>query len=70
MGIIAKGTICNVTGCQNEGVRSLTTNKLDKSDLVVISHNKHVALCKIHYKEWKKNTKKKRMLELSRYNKY
>ncbi len=70
MGIIAKGIICNVDGCKNEGVRSLNTSKLDKSDLIITSSKKQVALCKIHYKEWKKNTKKARLLELSRYDKH
>ena len=70
MGIIAKGITCDVDGCQNAGVRSLNMNKIDKSNLTVKSTKKQIALCKMHYKEWKKNTKKTRLLELSRYDKH
>ncbi|MCY3854074.1 MAG: hypothetical protein OXF28_00325 [Thaumarchaeota archaeon] len=70
MGIIAKGIKCDVNECQNDAIRSLSINKIDQSNLHVTSNKKHAALCKLHYKEWKKDTKKSRLLELSRYDKH
>jgi len=36
----------------------------------VPSKNKKSALCKQHYKEWKKETKEDRELERARYDKF
>ena len=68
MGIIAKGAKCNVTDCDNIGIRSLNTNKVEEAGLRVSSNNKKSVLCKIHYKEWKKETKQDRSLERARYD--
>ena len=54
MGIIGKGTKCNVSGCDNDGIRSLNTKKIEEAGLRVSTTNKKAALCKEHYKEWKK----------------
>ncbi len=70
MGIVAKGAKCNVDGCDNDGVRSLNTVKVESGGLRVSSKNKKTVLCKTHYKEWKKATKEDRELERARYEKF
>jgi len=70
MGIVAKGAICNVSGCENPGIRSLNTKKVEDAGLDVSSSGKKTALCKEHYKEWKKETKGDRDLERSRYDRF
>ena len=70
MGIVAKGAVCNVSGCENPGVRSLNTKKVEAAGLDIASSGKKTALCKEHYKEWKKETKGDRDLERSRYDRF
>ena len=70
MGIIAKGAKCNVAGCDNDGFRSLNTKKIEGSGLRVSVNSKKAALCKDHYKEWKKETKDDRSLERARFDIY
>jgi len=69
MGIIAKGAKCNVTGCDKDGVRSLTTSKVEGTGLNIAGGKKTV-LCKEHYKEWKKATKDERDVERARYDRF
>jgi hypothetical protein len=68
MGVVAKGAKCNVTGCDNTGIRSINTTKVENAGLRVSSDSKKSVLCKIHYKEWKKETKEDRSLERARYD--
>ena len=70
MGIVAKGAVCNVSGCENSAMRSLNTKKVEDAGLNVSSSGKKTALCKEHYKEWKKETKGDRDLERSRYDRF
>ena len=70
MGIIAKGAKCNVTDCDNNGVRSINTAKVEDAGLRVSSSGKKSVLCRTHYKEWKKETKSDRSLERARYDKF
>lgn len=70
MGIIAKGAKCNVTGCDKDGVRSLTTSKVEGTGLSIASGSKKTALCKEHYKEWKKATKQEREVERARFDRF
>ena len=70
MGIIAKGAKCNVSGCDNDGLRSLNTKKIEGAGLRVSVNSKKAALCKDHYKEWKKETKNDRSLERARFDIY
>ena len=70
MGIIAKGAKCNVNGCSNDGVRSLTTSKVEGTGLSISSDSKKTVLCKEHYKEWKKATKQDRDVERARFNRF
>ncbi len=70
MGIISKGAKCDVEGCDEDGVRSLNGKKVDDAGLRVSYSGKKAALCKAHYKEWKKETKADRDLERARYDRF
>lgn len=70
MGIIAKGAKCNVSGCGNDGLRSLTTSKVEGTGLSISSASKKTVLCKEHYKEWKKATKQDREVERARFDRF
>ena len=70
MGVIAKGAKCNVSDCDNDGIRSINTKKVEEAGLRVSSNNKKSVLCKTHYKEWKKETKNDRSLERARYDNF
>jgi len=67
MGLVNKGAKCNVDSCEQNGVRSLNTKKIEDAGLQLISSGKKSVLCKQHYKEWKKETKGDRDLERARY---
>lgn len=69
MGIIAKGTQCNIVDCNNDGIRSLNVMRIDGTSLKINTTGKKAVLCKLHYKHWKKDTKKTRSVERSRYDK-
>ncbi len=66
MGRVAKGVKCSVTGCDKEAVRSLSTEKVSSAGLKV-GGGRRSYLCKEHYKQFKKETKKEKMLEQWRY---
>lgn len=68
MGRIDKGVKCDVSGCKNEAVRSLNADKAKKAGLKVSSNEKRAYVCREHYKEFKKATKKDKTLEKWRYN--
>ena len=67
MGLVSKGSQCNVDGCENDAVRSLNTKKVEDAGLRLKASGKKSGLCKEHYKEWKKATKDDRSLERARY---
>ena len=67
LGRIDKGAKCNVPGCGRDAVRSLSGEKVKAAGLK-ISSEKRAYLCKEHYKEYKKKTKKDKQLEKWRYN--
>lgn len=62
---MAEQEICDVMNCNNSVKRSLPTKKVSKAlpDLKFKAERRRVHLCKEHYKEFKKATKKERMLE-------
>ena len=70
MGIVGKGAKCNVSGCDNDAIRSLNTGKVEDAGLSVSSDGKKTALCKTHYKEWKKETKDSSDLERARFDRF
>ena len=63
MGRIDKGVKCDASGCANEAVRSISTDKAKHAGLKVGSNEKRVYLCREHYKEFKKKTKKNKTVE-------
>ena len=66
MGRIAKGVKCSVAGCDKQAVRTLSAQRVSAAGLMV-GGTRRAYLCKDHYKEFKKETKKDRMLEKWRY---
>ena len=64
MGIVNKGAKCNVDGCDQDGVRSLNTKKVEDAGLRLNSSGKKSVLCKQHYKEWKRRLKTKENLSV------
>ena len=70
MGIVGKGAKCNVSGCDNDAIRSLNTGKVEDAGLSVSSDGKKTALCNTHYKDWKKETKDSRDLERARFDRF
>lgn len=67
LGRIDKGVKCNVSGCGRDAVRSLSGEKVKAAGLKIGSE-KRAYLCKEHYKEYKKKTKKDKQLEKWRYS--
>jgi len=67
LGRIDKGAKCSVTGCGKDAVRSISMTKVKPSGLGVRAEEKRAYLCKEHYKEYKKKTKKDKQLEKWRY---
>lgn len=67
MGRVDKGVKCSVTGCGKEAARSLSAEKVRSAGFNVGSSERRAYLCKEHYKEYKKKTKKEKMLEKWRY---
>jgi hypothetical protein len=62
----AKGETCGVVDCNEKGVKSLSTKKVKSAvPKLILSKDlgKRVQLCKKHYKEFKKKTKKEREFE-------
>jgi len=68
LGRIDKGVKCSVSNCNNEAVRSLSAEKVKAAGLKVGSSERRAYLCKEHYKEYKKKTKKEKQLEKWRYS--
>lgn len=66
MGKIEKGVKCSVEGCGQMAVRSLSAEKVDSAGLKV-KESRRAYLCEGHYKEFKKKTKKAKMLEKWRH---
>jgi len=67
LGRVDKGEKCSVSGCGKEAVRSVSVDKARAAGLNVGSIEKRAYLCKEHYKEYKKKTKKDNTLERWRY---
>ncbi|MCJ7471037.1 hypothetical protein MUO74_11215 [Candidatus Bathyarchaeota archaeon] len=66
MGRIDKGVKCSVSGCSNEAARSISADKVKNAGLKV-GNEKRAYLCKEHYKDFKKKTKKDKRLEKMRF---
>jgi uncharacterized protein YlaI len=64
LGRIDKGAKCSV--CGMEAIRSISADKVKAAGLKV-GDDKRAYLCKEHYKEYKKKTKKDKTLDKWRY---
>ncbi|MBS7649699.1 hypothetical protein KEJ17_08680 [Candidatus Bathyarchaeota archaeon] len=62
MGKISKGAKCSVEGCDREAARSLDFEKVYAAGLRV-KGGRRAYLCKEHYKEYKKATKKDKIVD-------
>jgi len=67
LGRIEKGIKCSASGCSREAIRSLSTANVKSAGLNVDSSERRAYLCKEHYKEYKKKTKKEKQFEKWRY---
>jgi thymidine kinase len=67
LGRIDKGIKCSVSSCSKDAVRSLATEKAKSAGLNVGSGPKRAYLCREHYKEFKKKTKKDKTIDKWRY---
>ncbi|MCK4482022.1 hypothetical protein KAU55_02265 [Candidatus Bathyarchaeota archaeon] len=67
MGRIAKGVKCSVSACGKEAIRSISAEKVRSAGLKVGSGERRAYLCKEHYREYKKKTKKEKKVEQWRY---
>ncbi|MFO7619442.1 MAG: hypothetical protein R6W91_07325 [Thermoplasmata archaeon] len=55
---------CDVSGCSEAAERSLSRKKVkDAMDWTLSGEGKRAALCKPHYREFKKATKEERKIE-------
>jgi hypothetical protein len=56
---------CMITDCDQEAVRSISKNKLEGAftGAMIAVDKKRYKICKAHYREYKKSTKKDRKLE-------
>lgn len=66
MGKVSKGVKCGVEGCGKEAIRSLPVDKVTGAGMKV-QGTRRTYLCKDHYKEYKKSTKKDRKVERWRF---
>jgi thymidine kinase len=67
LGRIGKGEKCSVPGCGKDAIRSLSTEKAKSAGLNIGSAGKRAYLCREHYKEFKKKTKKDKTIDKWRY---
>lgn len=66
MGKVSKGMKCSIEGCGKEAFRSLNMEKVTSAGLKA-QGARRAYLCKDHYKEYKKATKKDKILDKWRY---
>jgi hypothetical protein len=55
--------VCVIPGCGGEAVRHLAVAEARRAFEEISDQGRSAALCKVHYKEWKKATKKDRQLD-------
>jgi thymidine kinase len=68
LGRIDKGVKCSVSSCGREAVRSISTVKAKSARLNISGSERRSYLCREHYKEFKKKTKKEKTIEKWRYS--
>ena len=68
LGRVGKGVKCSVNNCDKEAARSISTDRVKSAGLGVGNSEKRSYLCKLHYKEFKKKTKKDKTLDKWRFS--
>jgi hypothetical protein len=68
LGRVDKGIKCSVQNCSKDAARSIAAEKAKSAGLKINVDAKRTYLCKEHYKEFKKNTKKEKLLDKWRFN--
>ena len=66
MGRIGKGTKCSVANCDEDAVRSISGPKTKAAGLDV--EGRRAYLCREHYKQYKKGSKKDKRIERWRHS--
>jgi hypothetical protein len=67
MGRVDKGQPCSIVGCSATAIRSISIDKVAHAGLN-IGNARRAYLCKAHYKEFKKLTRKDRQIDKWRYS--
>ena len=67
MSNITKDRKCSVQGCQNQALRSISITDVSKYLDLKPGKERRAYLCKEHYKEFKKKSKKDKKTEQLRY---
>jgi len=67
MGKVSKGQQCNVVGCAEVAVRSISPDKVSHAGLN-IGAARRAYLCKMHYREFKKLSRKDRQIDKWRFS--
>jgi hypothetical protein len=67
MGKVAKGQPCSVVGCKDSAVRSISPDKVATTGLNIGS-SRRAFLCKTHYREFKKLSRKDRQIDKWRFS--
>ena len=65
--MLADKGLCSIKGCNEPAYKSLSLNDAAKVFKGQLEGRRRVKLCKKHWKEYKKATKKDRMLERWRW---
>ncbi len=59
-----KVRVCDIAGCDKTAERAVSGKKVDKTGFELSSNpDKNAHLCRDHYREFKKKTKKDRVIE-------
>jgi len=67
VGRVSKGVNCSVVGCSAKAEISLPADRVSRY-LNVSKESRRAYLCKPHYKEFKRASKKEREMERARYS--
>ncbi len=68
MGKISRGIECSVDGCSEKAIKSMSIEKVRKTGLK-IKKERRAYLCREHYREFKKKSKKDRVIDKWRIGK-
>ncbi|MGD8565025.1 MAG: hypothetical protein PVF96_01595 [Candidatus Bathyarchaeota archaeon] len=67
LGRISKGVTCSVSGCGEKAARSISASKVRTAGLKIAMDDRRSYLCKNHYKEYKRKSRKEKKIEQWRY---